>query len=84
MPLEEQWRQVVLRIEVEVKLPGAPFRGYLPLSIGQSNSELDELQDVNVAAHRLIVIIRRSLKLSNRSCYYGWEFTVLVCFQAIP
>jgi len=50
--------QLVLRIEVEVELPGVPFRRHLTLSIGQCDSELDELQDINVAAHRLVMIIR--------------------------
>ena len=50
--------QNALRVEVEVKLPCVPLRGYLPIGIGQGDSELDELQDINVAAHRLVMIIR--------------------------
>lgn len=71
--------QDALRVEVEVKLPCVPLCGYLPLSIGQGDSELDELQDINVAAHCLVMIIRRCFKLPDRSCYYGWKFTVLFC-----
>lgn len=50
--------QIALRVKVEVKLPCAPLRRYLPLSIGQGDSELDELQNIDVAAHRLVMIIR--------------------------
>jgi len=50
--------RILIRIEIEVKLPGAPFRRYLSLGISQGDSELDELQDINVAAHRLVMIIR--------------------------
>lgn len=50
--------QDALRVKVEVKLPSTPFRRYLSISIGQGNSKLDELQDINVATHRLVMIIR--------------------------
>ena len=57
IPLKGNGEQDALRVKVEVKLPGTPFRRYLPISIGQGNSKLDELQDINVATHRLVMII---------------------------
>ena len=57
-PKDSTGDQVALGVEVEVELPCIPLRRYLPLSIGQGDSELDELQDIDIAAHRLVVIIR--------------------------
>jgi hypothetical protein len=55
----------VLDVKVKVELPGADILGEVSFLVGESQSNLDRLEQVDVAPHRLVMIIRRGLERAD-------------------
>ena len=51
-----------LDVEVKVELPGADIKRKVPFLVRKSQPDLDRLEQVDIAPHRLIMIIRRGLE----------------------
>lgn len=67
-----------LDVKVKVELPGAGILGENPFLICKGQSDLDRLEKVNVAPHRLVVIIRRGLERANWSGNDARKFRILL------
>ena len=52
----------VLGVKVKVELPGANILGKTPFLVREGRPDLDRLEQVDVAPHRLVMIIRRGLE----------------------
>ena len=67
---------IVIEVEAKVELPNAfPF-GLSPILITQCESELNDLQEVDVATQGLIMIIRRGFESADRSSNDPREFGI--------
>ena len=65
-----------LGVKVKVELPGA-ILGDLTVLVDKSDPELDKLEDIDITAHRLVVIVRRRFELANWARYDGWKLAIL-------
>ncbi len=67
----------VREAEFKIELPGGYPWWEAALSIRKSEPELNDLEEVHIAAQRLVVILGGTLEIANRSRYDPWEFSVL-------
>jgi hypothetical protein len=59
------WVQGLLEIELEVELPRTVALGKIPVRIGESQTKLDDLQQINVTSQSLVLVVRRATKLAD-------------------
>lgn len=64
-------------VEFEVELPGVNARRILPLLICESQAQLDDFQQVNVAAKELVLIIYGAAEFTDRPDHHAGELRVL-------
>jgi len=55
----------ILDVKVEVELPSAGILRKVPLLVRESQPNLDRLEQVDVAPHRLVMVIRRGLERTD-------------------
>ena len=67
-----------LDVKVKVELPGADFLRKNSFLVCKGQSDLDCLEKVNIAPHRLVMIIRRGLERANWSGNDAWKFRILL------
>lgn len=66
-----------LYTEFEIELPGARLWRKLALAVRECQSNLYDFEQVHIASHSLIVVVRRRFETSYRSGDYTWKFSVL-------
>lgn len=76
-PHRDKSKVYTLFIELEVKLPSRALWWVMTLLISQCDSHLDDLQKIDVAPHRLVMVFRRRLERTNRPRYDAREFGIL-------
>jgi len=64
--------------KVKVELPCRVVLRKVSIIIRQCNSDLNELEQLNITPHCLIMVVRRCFEGSNRSCYNTRELCVLL------
>ena len=69
--------QHALDTEAKVELPCTWLRWHVPLRVRERDANLDDLEQVDVTAHRLVVVLRRRLPLPYRARNDAGEFGVL-------
>lgn len=67
---------VLSEAEFKIELPGGYPWWEAALSIRKCEPELNDLEEVHIAAQRLVVILGGTLEIANRSRYDPWEFSV--------
>ena len=67
----------VLCTELEVELPGGDVLWEVAILSRQSNTDLDDLQEVHITPHGLVMIVGGCLEGSNRSRDHPRELCVL-------
>ena len=65
-------------VEFEVELPRRRAGGVVPVLVHEREPELDDLQEVDVAAQQLVLVVHGAAELANRSDHHTREFCVLV------
>lgn len=74
--------EYVLDAEREVKLPCRHVLWVIPFLICQGKPDLNDLEEVDIAPHGLIMVVWRSLEGPNRSGNNAREFCILVLLLA--
>ena len=67
----------VLEAELEVELPCTSAERIVALRIGERQTKLNDLQQINVAAKSLVVIVCRGAEISDRSGDDSGELSIL-------
>src|SRR5712671_6099079 len=66
-----------LYAEMKVELPGRHVLGVVPVFVGERETNLNDLEQVDVTSHRLVVVVRRGLETAYWTCDYAGKFCVL-------
>lgn len=67
---------------MKVELPGADIQRKIPFLVRKGQPDLDCLEQVDIAPHRLVMIIRRGLEQANWSGNDARKFSILLCVNA--
>lgn len=73
-----------LYAESKIELPGCVFERKVALLIRQSDSNLNNLEKVDIAAHGLVVIVRRCLKVAYWTRHYPRKLCILEVTVKFP
>lgn len=65
------------KVEFEIELPGAKAWWCFALFIKESETQLDDLKEVNIASQQLVLVICIASKLSNGPRHHTRELSVL-------
>ena len=68
----------VLDVKVEVELPGANILREVSLLVCKGQPNLDRLEEVDVAPHRLVMVIRRGLERADWAGNNARKFRILL------
>ena len=71
-----------LHAEVEVELPSGNILGIVAVLVCQRKADLDDLEEVDITSHRLVVVVGRRLEGTDRTRDNTRELSVLVCNQS--
>lgn len=64
-------------VEFEVELPGGRSRRIFPLFVHEGEAQLDDLQQVHVAAQQLVLIVGVASEFTDWSGHHTWKLRVL-------
>jgi len=67
---------ILPQVELEVELPGGVARRRLAIVVHEGQTQLDDPQQVDVAAQQLVVVVRRGAKFADRASYHARELGV--------
>ena len=67
----------VREVELEVELPGGGPRGVVPVLVHEAEAQLDDLQQVHVAAQQLVLVVHRAAELPDGPHHHARELRVL-------
>jgi hypothetical protein len=62
---------------VKVELPGRSVGGKIAVLVCKSDTNLDDFEQIDIAAHRLIVIVAAGFKAPNWARNYSRKFGIL-------
>lgn len=74
----------VLYTEVKVELPGRHILWWCPVLIREGKTDLNNLEQIDVTAHCLVMIIRRGLERAYGACHYTRKFGILSTMVVYP
>lgn len=63
--------------ELEIKLPRCDILRKVALLVCECDPDLNEFQEVDIASHGLVVVVRGGLKSTNRPRNHSWELSIL-------
>lgn len=66
-----------LDTEVEIELPGRDVLWQVPVLVCESEPHLNDLEQVDITPHGLVMVVGRRLERAYRPCYNTREFGIL-------
>lgn len=67
----------VLDAKVEIELPCRDILRVVPILIRQGEPDLNDLEQVDIASHRLVMVVRGCLEGAYWTSHNAWKFGVL-------
>lgn len=70
-------RSASREVELEVELPRGRPRGIFPLFVHECEAQLDDFQQVHVAAQQLVLVVSVAPEFPDGSGHHAWKLSVL-------
>ena len=81
--IDEVEREHIPERKLEIELPGAGSRWQVPFGVAKSQTELNNLEQINIAFQGLIVIVVRNLEGANRPSNNTRKLSILLVVEEI-
>ena len=65
------------KIKLEVKLPCADWSWAVSIFVHERESNLNDLEQINITCQHLILVFSCTAELTNRPCHYPRKFSIL-------